>query len=263
MGWAGLGEDTPIEHSVVSKAIENAQIKVEGYHFDIRKHLVEYDDVINKHREVIYQEREKILSNADLKANIQSMIHEELEGLVAARLSDEQADVDGLLEDLNRILPLPADLNRNTLSQTSFEEVEERLINYADSLYEEREEKLGSEHMRMVERLVMLRTIDNLWIEHLTMMEQMRQGIGLRAVGHHDPLVVYKSEGHALFQSLLANIQHDVVYTIYHVDIVKKESKQQAPAPGRQEAVVAGKKVGRNDPCPCGSGKKYKKCCGK
>jgi preprotein translocase subunit SecA len=263
MGWAGLGEDTPIEHSVVSKAIENAQIKVEGYHFDIRKHLVEYDDVVNKHREVIYEEREKILSNADLKANIQSMIHEELESLLAARLGDEEANVDSLLEDLNRILPLSPDLNRNTISQMSFEEVEDRLINYADSLYEEREEKLGSEHMRMVERLVMLRTIDNLWIEHLTMMEQMRQGIGLRAVGHHDPLVVYKREGHALFQSLLANIQHDVVYTIYHVDIVKKESKPQAPASGRQEAVVAGKKVGRNDPCPCGSGKKYKKCCGK
>ena len=115
--------------------------------------------------------------------------------------------------------------------------------------------------MRVLERLVMLRTVDNLWIEHLTAMEHMRQGIGLQAVGHTDPLIAYKREGHALFQSLLSNIQHDVAHTIFHVDIVKKEPQ---PAKAIQRETVAGaKKVGRNDPCPCGSGKKYKHCCGR
>ena len=149
-------------------------------------------------------------------------------------------------------------------------EIEDRLIKEAETLYEEREKELGSDNMRVVERLVMLRIIDNLWVEHLTMMEDMRQGIGLMAAGQRDPLVAYKREGHNLFQNLLSTIQHDVVHAIYHVGIVKKE----APSPMAQ--VVAsrgdskqplkansGKKVGRNDPCPCGSGKKYKKCCGR
>jgi preprotein translocase subunit SecA len=143
------------------------------------------------------------------------------------------------------------------------EEIEARLIEHAESLYGRKEEEIGQENMRLLERLVMLRALDNLWVEHLTMMEQMRQGIGLQAVGHSDPLVAYKKEGHALFQSLLANVQHDVVHHIYHVSLVKKEAATPLTAASHQEAVPAGKKVGRNDPCPCGSGKKYKRCCGK
>jgi len=264
MEWAGIGEeDAPIEHSLVSKAIESAQVKVEGYHFEIRKHLVDYDDVVNKHREVVYGERKRIISDTDLKANIQSMIQDELQGLVAAHLGDEQPDIEGLLEEVNRILPLPPELNRHALSQMSPEEVETRLVDCAESLYEAREKEMGQENMRLLERLVMLRTLDSLWVEHLTMMEQMRQGIGLQAVGHSDPLVAYKKEGHALFQSLLANVQHDVVHHIYHVSLVKKEAATPMTAASQREAVPAGKKVGRNDPCPCGSGKKYKRCCGK
>jgi len=130
------------------------------------------------------------------------------------------------------------------------------------TLYEGKEKELGEENMRMLERLVMLRTLDNLWIEHLTMMDHTRQGIGLQAVGHSDPLVAYKKEGHALFQSLLANIQHDVVSTIFHVNLVKKETTTPITSASNREAAPTSKKVGRNDPCPCGSGKKYKKCCG-
>ena len=257
-------EDAPIEHSMVSKAIENAQVRIEGYHFDIRKHLVEYDDVVNQHREVIYSERRKILSGADLKANIQSMITEEIQSLISSCLAGnrpEDWDVEGLVNEVSTIFPLPPDLNAHSLPQMSLSEIEERLLEHARSLYEQREQELGSENMRMLERLVMLRTIDRLWVDHLTAMETMRQGIGLRAVGGRDPLVLYKQEGHAMFQSLLSGITHDVVHTIYKVGIVKEKAPAPSPmaqAAKRKEAVGAGHKVGRNDPCPCGSGKKYK-----
>jgi preprotein translocase subunit SecA len=270
MEWARFGEDTPIEHSMVSRAIENAQTRIEGYHFDIRKHLVEYDDVVNKHREVIYGERRKVLSGADIKANIQSMITKELQGLVASYLADDHAenwDLMGLANDVGTILPLPPSLSASALSQMRRGEIEERLLEHASSLYEERERELGSENMRVLERLVMLRTSDRLWVDHLTATEAMRQGIGLRAVGGRDPLVIYKQEGHAMFQSLLAGIAHDVVHTIYKVGIAKEKAPAPSPmaeAAKRKEAVAAGKKkIGRNDPCPCGSGKKYKHCCGR
>ncbi len=275
MNWAGMDENTPIENALVNKAIGNAQIRVEGYHFDIRKHLVDYDDVINKHRELIYSERKKILSGADLKANILPMIKEEIQALVATHMRDEHGvgwDMNGLISDSATIFPLPPALNASALSQMGRKEVEQTLIEQAEVVYEEREKELGSENMRILERLIMLRTIDNLWIEHLTAMEHMRQGIGLQAVGQRDPLVAYKREGHNLFQNLLSTIQYDVVHTIYHVGIARQEAPRRAPVAAgvasggasgsRQPAKVASQKVGRNDPCPCGSGKKYKKCCG-
>jgi preprotein translocase subunit SecA len=271
MEWAGMDENTPIENKLVNRAIENAQVKVEGYHFDIRKHLVEYDDVVNKHRELIYEEREKILGGADLKANILSMVKEEIQSIVASHTADEHGEgleTGGLISETATIFPLPPTLSAESLSQMKLSEIEERLIEWAETLYEEREKELGSENMRVVERLVMLRIIDTLWVEHLTAMENMRQGIGLQAVGQRDPLVAYKREGHNLFQNLLSAIQHDVVHSIYHVGIVKREVPQKPPAPvqagasGKKQK-VGGKKIGRNDPCPCGSGKKYKHCCGR
>jgi len=276
MHWAGLGEDKPIEHPMVSKAITNAQVQTEGYNFDIRKHLVEYDDVVNQHREVIYAERKKILSGADLKANIMSMITDEIQSLVDAHFDHAMAELDatGLREDISTIFPSPPDIaslspviavsrspERNEgaaqQSQIDGKEIAEKLTNYAVGLYEQKEKEIGSENMRLIERVVMLRVIDKLWMEHLTTMEDMRQGIGLRAVAQQDPLVVYKREGRSLFDGLLASIQHDVARNIYRVNLVKKEP------PRKKQAVIAGKKVGRNDPCPCGSGKKYKHCCGR
>ena len=262
-------EDIPIEHSLVNKAIENAQTKIEGYHFDIRKHLVDYDDVVNKHRQVIYEERRKIISGSDIKSNIQSMIDEEIQGLVSTHIASdypEEWDLEGLVNELGAILSLPPNLSVKALSQMGRDEIEERLLEHARSLYEAREQEFGAENMRVLERLVMLRTIDRLWVDHLTAVEDMRHGIGLHAVGHRDPLVIYKQEGHAMFQSLLSGIEHDVVHTIYKVSIVKQGAQAPSPmaeAAGRREAVPAGKKVGRNEPCPCGSGKKYKKCCGR
>ena len=263
MQWAGLDEDTPIEHPIVSKAISNAQVQTEGYHFDTRKHLVEYDDVVNKHREVIYAERRKILSGADLKSNIIPMVEDEIQSLVASHFSnasyeleEEQSDLSGLLEDVSIIFPLPPQFRSDGLSELSAKQIAEKLSDYAIELYNQREQEIGPDNMRMAERLVMLRVIDALWMEHLTAMEHMRLGVGLRAVGQQDPLIVYKKEGHALFDALLASIQHDVARRIYHVGVAKE-------APRKKEAVMVGSKVGRNDPCPCGSGKKYKHCCGK
>jgi preprotein translocase subunit SecA len=263
MQWAGLDENTPIEHPIVTKAITNAQVQTEGYHFDIRKHLVEYDDVVNKHREVIYAERRKILSGADLKSNIISMVQDEIQSLVASHFSnvsyeleEEQSDLSGLLEDVSTIFPLPPQFRSDGLSELSAKQIAEKLSDYAIELYNQREQEIGPDNMRMAERLVMLRVIDRLWMEHLTAMEHMRQGIGLRAVAQQNPLVVYKKEGHVLFDALLASIQHDVARSIYHVGIAKE-------APRKKEAVMVGKKVGRNAPCTCGSGKKYKHCCGR
>jgi len=263
MQWAGMDENSPIEHSFATRALTNSQVQTEGYHFNIRKHLVEYDDVINKHREVIYVERRKILSGADLKANIISMVQDEIQSLVARRLSsvsyeqeEEQSNLSGLLEDVSTIFPLPPQFRSDGFSELSDKQITEKLTDYAIELYDQREQELGPDNMRIAERLVMLRVIDRLWMYHLTDMEHLRQGISLRAVGQEQPLVVYKREGHASFEALLAGIQHDVAHSIYHVGIAKE-------APKKKEAVPVGKKVGRNDPCPCGSGKKYKHCCGK
>ncbi|UCG83759.1 MAG: preprotein translocase subunit SecA [Dehalococcoidia bacterium] len=262
MEFVGFDEDTPLEHGLVGKVIENSQQKVEAYHFDIRKHLVDYDDVVNKHREVIYAERDKLLSGADLKANIQDMIREAISGVVNDHLHDEHGDnwdMEGLITQVNAIFPLPAHLNKNTLSQMSRREVEDKLLDYADTYYEERERELEPQKMRVVERLVMLRSIDSRWVEHLTSMENMRQGIGLQALAQRDPLVAYKRQGHEMFRQLMAGIQHDIVHTIYRVGIVKEERPRELE---REKVPVAGR-TGRNDPCPCGSGKKFKKCCGK
>jgi preprotein translocase subunit SecA len=240
--------------------IENSQTKVEAYHFDIRKHLVDYDDVVNRHREVIYEERKKILSGADLKDNIQNMIREELKALVYDNLRDEHGDdwdMDGLITGTGVVLALPSHLNKDTLSQMSRKEVEQKVLEHADSLYEEREQELGAQNMRVIERLVMLRAIDSRWRHHLTEMENMRHGIGFEAQAHRDPLVVYKRRGYEAFQELMAGVRDDIVHTIYRVGIVKEEKAREG------EKVPVAQSVGRNDPCPCGSGKKYKKCCGR
>ncbi len=283
MEWAGMDEDTPIENKLVNKAIGDVQRRVEGYHFDMRKHLVEYDDVINKHREIIYDERRKILSGADLKANILTMVKQEIEGMVAARIGDERGIdwnleglLDGLQADVSSIFPLPPELNASALARImSKQKIEEKLIEQAEARYEAQELELGSDNMRILERLVMLRIIDNLWVEHLTAMETMRLEAGWQTLRQVKAVDAYKREGYNQFQLLLATIQHDVAHTILRARIERKEAPKEAPSRMAQAAAastgsarkqpvkVAGSKVGRNDPCPCGSGKKYKKCCGR
>ena len=293
----GMEEDMPIESNMVSKAIESSQTKVEGHNFDIRKHLVDYDDVMNTHRDVIYKERAKILSGADLKSNILDMVREEITQLVdvhAPERSPEQWDLETLLTDVNAIVKLPSSFNAAAFAELSQEEILEHLLTHAEEAYERRESELGADTMRAVERLLMLRTIDSLWVEHLTAMDEMRQGIGLRAYGQSDPLVAYKKEAHDMWGQLLANIQRQVTHSVYHVQLtqqrpapvrapVVRENREAgaasgngAPAPAAAVATAGGlrpatpqpvlagraRKVGRNEPCPCGSGKKYKKCHG-
>jgi len=277
MDWAGMDEDTPIESKLVNRAIESSQVRVEGFHFDMRKHLVEYDDVVNKHRELIYSERKKILGGADLMANILSMVREEIRSTVAAHLVDEHGvgwDIDGLMADISTIFPLPPALKAGDFFEMKPRQIENKLIELAEAQYEEREKALGAENMRVLERLVMLRIMDNLWVEHLTAMENTRLQAGWQTLRQTRAVDAYKREGYQQFQTLLDTIQHDVVHTIYHVSIVKKEAPAQAPSPmaqaagrtgggGKQRQRVGGRKIGRNEPCPCGSGKKYKHCCGR
>jgi preprotein translocase subunit SecA len=272
-----MDENTPIENRLVSRSIEGAQTRVEGYHFDMRKHLVEYDDVVNKHRELIYQERRKILGGADLKTNILSMVENEVKGAVAARIADQHGidwDIPGLLADVAAVVPLPPSLTAGTLAEMSPKQIEGKLTELSEALYEEREKEMGADNMRVVERIVMLRTVDRLWIEHLTAMEHMRLQAGWQTLRQTRSVDAYKSEGYRQFQTLLDTIQHDVAHTIYHVEIKKREAPGQEPSPMAQAAGRAGdsakqkvatgsKKIGRNAPCPCGSGKKYKHCCGR
>ncbi|MFA5078598.1 MAG: preprotein translocase subunit SecA [Dehalococcoidia bacterium] len=258
MEWAGMDENTSIEHPMISKAIENSQVKVEAFHFDIRKHLVDYDNVVNKHREVIYGERDKILSGADLKANIQELVEKQIEQIVDSYCHGYDApDVQGILQEVAEILPLPQNMADMQLDKLGKKQLTERLIEYTRQVYELREKDQGPDQMRLLERLVMLRVIDDHWKEHLTAMDHLRQSVSLQSVRQIDPLVVYKKEGGAYFDSLMAGIQHDIVHTVFKVSLEKKE------VPARKPSPAPGQKVGRNDPCPCGSGKKYKHCHGK
>jgi preprotein translocase subunit SecA len=282
----------------VTKALENAQTKVEGHNFDIRKHVVEYDDVMNVHRDVIYTERTKVLEGADMRENVFGMVEEELKELVSTHMqgrNGELWDRELLLEEANTIYPVSTHVANEVLSSNSPEEIEALLLDDAEDVYDRREAELGIDGMRLLERLLLLQTIDRLWVEHLTAMDEMRQGIGLQAYGHQDPLVAYKREAHDMWGQLLVNIRHTIARAIYHVGLSQQPVAAPArapipagaapsPAPARAPATAArpaqnlrenrseqaavpaakvnGKKIGRNDPCWCGSGKKFKRCHG-
>jgi preprotein translocase subunit SecA len=270
-----MGEDTPLENKMITGMITDVQKRVEGYHFDVRKNLVEYDDVVNTHRDLIYKERHKILGGADLKTNILEMVQEELTGIIASHPADqhgEGSDIAGLLTDVNRMLPLPPTLNEKALAGLGMQEIEQKLVELSVSLYEQREKDFGAQKMRLLERLVMLQIIDRFWIAHLTDMEHERLQAGWQALRQMKSADAYKISGHQKFKELTANIQHDVANTIFHVAIVQKDGKApQSPmakagvgSKGDNKPAASGnKKVGRNEPCPCGSGKKYKHCHGK
>jgi preprotein translocase subunit SecA len=273
----GMDEDVPIESGMVTKALENAQTKVEGHNFDIRKHLVEYDDVMNVHRDVVYTERTKVLEGANLHDDVFGMVEEEIKELIATQLPNRQEeawDRELLIEELQAILPLSEDASAEIMSSGSAQEIEALVLDEAEAAYETRENEMGEENMRLLERLLLLQSIDRLWVEHLTAMDEMRQGIGLQAYGQQDPLVAYKREARDMWDQLLANIRRTISHAIYHVNLsTNTQPQSQAPAPNQvrenrpdQAAVPAarvnGRKLGRNDPCYCGSGKKYKRCHG-
>lgn len=214
-----MPDDVPLESGMLSKTLEMTQGKVESYYFDIRKHLVEYDDVVNRQREVIYDERDKVLSGTDLRTNIQEMVGREISSAVRSSLSGDVSDwlVDMLLAEIGTIMPLPADLSTEWIVSEGALTTEDMLLSLAESEYAEREEQFGQEAFRSIERAITLQVIDRLWVNHLTMMSNIRQGIGLHAYGQRDPLVMYKKEGHEAFDTLLERIQHDVAHTIFHV----------------------------------------------
>ncbi len=314
MEWAGFEEETPIENSIISKSIENAQSKIEGYNFDIRKHLVDYDDVVNKHREVTYGQRRKVLGGIDLRETMRQIVQDEIKKTLDqfAAGDPEEWDVPALLGALRIIVPLSEDYTEANLRKMNRESLEQAVLMYADALYQNRTEEFGPEMMSLLERLIMLRTMDQHWILHLTHMENLRQSIGLEAYGQRDPLVVYKKAGHEEFEAMQAKVQQDLARAIFYASIAKQPApppvgvasqaapptlgapaQAQQPAPAARpspeatrmlqqtpmakamknmatsgspaavhEPVKAGDKVGRNDLCPCGSGKKYKKCHG-
>ena len=278
MGLVGMDDDTPIENRIVTKSLENAQVKVEGHHFETRKHLLDYDDVLNNQRRIVYAERAKALTGDDLKVNLLALVRSEIKALMPKYLADKDAegwDLTAFQEEIRTIFPPPEELGtEEKLSLLSPDEIEQGLATYSEDLYDTREDQMGAENMRTLERLLMLRTVDVHWVHHLTTMDNLRQGIGLHAFGQRDPLVMYKTEGSRMFQDLLDRMHHDLVHSIYQVSLSPargakgngaspKESPMAAASGRKREPVPVGaRKVGRNEPCPCGSGKKYKRCHG-
>ncbi len=338
----GVEEDIPIEHNLVSKSIENAQVKVEGYNFDIRKHVLEYDDVVNTQRELIYAQRRLILSEPNLKPFIMRMVEDEIKGLVAAYTASEHReewDLTGLYAATRSIMPLPHPQNATVArwQEMEAEEIETDLVQKAEELYSSMEATLGRKIFRRAQqtgfrldelasmegglyamihqniqpyldeqvwreiqgkplaalgkaasqeverafgrvlslqhdRQVMLRVVDSLWIRHLTDLDNLREGIGLRAYGQQDPLIAYKKEAHEMYEELMLAIQHDIVSQVFLPFEIRFAPPRPAlsalhPTPSRggdggegRPMRKAVQKVGRNDPCPCGSGKKYKHC---
>src|SRR5438874_1723075 len=289
MNMLRVADDEPIESRLVSRQIEGAQTKVEGHNFDARRYLVEYDDVMNKQREIIYGERRKVLEGADLREQVQGWIRKAVEDAVNEHCESRHPgnwDLEGLVSQLGAVFPLPpfSELAVDEFGETK-EAAVERLMEYADSAYKAKEAEMTEPMMRKIEQFVVLKTIDSKWISYLTEMEHFKEGIGLRAFGQKDPLVEYKNEAFQAFQELLNGIQFDIASTVFRVQLVKEPPTPTPPAAlatarGRQAgaatatagspnggqgntAPVGADKLGRNDPCWCGSGKKYKKCHGR
>jgi len=305
MTTLGVEEDQPIENPIISRSIGMAQEKIEGYNFDLRKHILDYDDVMNKHREIIYNLRRKFLNDDDksvIKNEILKILDSETEKIIAYHTNGSPSawNIEEIFEAINMIFPLEGEAKEKmgeiTKSYSDDEKMRKEIINYFLDLlrkyYDKRENEAGTDIMRQIERMVALRTIDIIWVDHLVLMEHLRDSVGLRGYGQKDPLVEYKKEGHLMFQKLLAAINSEISNTVFKVAIVPQEPKPvpiilgpQSSQPGpfvspvsniKKEAVQAIPKkvnassnIGRNDPCPCGATKpdgkpvKYKHCHGK
>ena len=273
MDKLGMEEDEPIEHSLITRSIEQAQKKVEAQHFNTRKHVLEYDDVMNQQREVIYGQRRQILHGENLRENIffmiEKLIDHGMDLFANEKTHPEEWDLDGLIEYAVDLFAAEGDLKKSELENMSREEVREDLLEAANENYDRRETMFGPENMRELEKVVMLKVVDAKWMDHLDAMDMLRQGIGLRAYGQKDPLIEYKIEAFDMFGQMIEHIQEDIVRYIYRVNIVTQAEDRLAQATTSHgdeavpnEPVRAKETVGRNELCPCGSGKKYKKCCG-
>lgn len=271
-------ENMPIEMGMISKAVENAQKRVEGRHFSIRKHVLQYDDVMNTQREIIYKQRKEVLDGENLKDQIQKMMHSVVEEVVTTHETEEGVDKEGLRTEAKAILNIELeDINNNP------QELIEELSNKVIESYDAKEKEIGEKELRELERVVMLKVVDQKWMDHIDSMDELKDGIGLRAYGQKDPVALYKIEGFDMFEQMTNDIKIDVVKILTHIKgIQNTERKQTVKITGeglKQEGNPTipnksqnapntpiknqGPQVGRNAPCPCGSGKKYKNCCGK
>ncbi len=278
----GMEEGEPIEHGLISRAIENAQSKVEGHNFEIRKQLLEYDDVMNNQREVIYKQRREALVGKNLKPAILDLISEKTDNIVWTFAEDrslpEEWDLKGLSEAVFKqfnfhLNTIDDETLKNLNGDTLFELVHDQVL----QIYKMRENAVGEANLRQIERIVMLQTVDNLWKDHLLSMDHLKEGIGLRGYAQQNPLLVYKKEGFEMFQDMIDRIKEEALAILFRIQIAGESQMSDVQKQEEQKLVFshgdgstrkkpqkrAGEKVGRNDPCPCGSGKKYKKCCGK
>lgn len=278
----GMEEDEPIEHKLISRSIEQAQKKVEGRNFDIRKHVLEYDDVMNQQREVIYGQRRQILMGDNLRENIMNMIYkiidQDMDAYANEKLYPEEWEIDRLITACNEIFAPEGRLVKEQLEALSRDELKEELRKVAEEAYKARETIFGEESMRELEKVVMLKVVDGKWMEHLDHMDLLREGINLRAYGQRNPLIEYKVEAYDMFQAMIEVIQEDIAKLMFRVNIITQEQKpedhlvnaketrgeveEDTDEEVKQQPHVNHETTGRNDLCPCGSGKKYKKCCG-
>jgi len=291
MDKLGMEEDEPIEHNMISKAIENAQRKVEGHNFDIRKHLLEYDDVMNKQREVIYRQRREVLGGEDLSAVTQEMIEDQVVVVASefsnARLASDDWNWEGFDERMLEAFNITAEWNDEQKAGMDPQEFTDKLSSIVQEHYKIQEEANGEETQRHLERVILLQTVDTFWKDHLLSMDHLKQGIGLRGYGQKNPLDEYKREGYNLFINMIEAMKHETVSTLMRVRVMHEDDVERLEAERRQKQLAEqaqaklnqgaagevapvqkpekreGEKIGRNSPCPCGSGKKYKKCCGK
>ncbi len=272
----GIEEDVPIEANILTKSIESAQKKVEARNFGIRKHVLQYDDVMNRQREIIYTERQKVLVGENMKEHIWGMVEAVVDEAIALYTADsdfaEEWDIPKMLDHLHYVF-LPRDaVQFDNLEELTKESMKTQLLEIATNIYSAKEEEIGSDRMRELERVILLKVVDSKWIDHIDAMDDLKQGVGLRAVGNEDPVRAYQIEGFEMFNEMTKFIQDETVRMLFHVTVQteterrkvgkitsegKESEKEQKSTTRRSEP-----KVGRNDPCPCGSGKKYKKCCG-
>ena len=280
MNMIGAEDDMPIEAKILSNSIESAQSKVETRNFGIRKNVLQFDDVMNRQREVIYSQRDKVLDGEDISGIIRNMITETIDSVVDRYLVDKEVhdnwNLEGLRDYFMGWLTTHDDLRYTTeqLGEITDGEIKRQLRERAEKLYAAREEQFTSPIMREVERVVLLRNVDTKWMQHIDDMEELKRGMYLRSYAQKDPVVEYRIEGFDMFDAMIESIREDTVKLMFTIQLrTNQEPKREQVAKPAQEGFGSDgtiqnkprsvKKVGRNDPCPCGSGKKYKKCCGR
>ena len=286
----GADEDLPIESKIISKAVENAQKKVESRNFSIRKNVLQYDDVMNVQRTIIYKQRREVLDGENIRNNVLNMVNSVIDEIVDTYCSDPlNIQKEALMQEVETDLGI-TEINALKEKKVHADNIRKELKDKALEIYEGKEQQIGEKQMRELERVVVLKIVDNRWMDHIDNMDELKDGIGLRAYGQKDPVVQYRTEGSEMFEQMVYDIKSDVVKLLMNArkregTVTRQESvqitnatlanstienvnrdnktKKQAPSLGHIPVVNQGPKVGRNDPCPCGSGKKYKNCCGK